>query len=505
MNDALGSLFEGRLFSGELAGLGLSLALLLALAVSVPTKARGLLRQPIGMLVLYGVVRALMLAAQGLAGFLEPVALLLLLGSSGRAGVLLALDVVLGRRLARPLPRIFRDLVQALVYVAVGIATLRAVGVEPGSLLTTSALLTAVIGLSLQETLGNMFAGLAIQVQRPFEVGDWIQWDAEPKNIGKVTEINWRATKVVTLDHVEIIVPNGTLSKAPIRNYTKPTSESRRSVYVTAPYELPPTRVHELIIRALAETPGVCETPAPTVVTNAFLDAGVEYWVRFFLTDMDRRDRIDSAARDRIYFALRRLGVSIPFPNRTVWLHQVSEESRAQAKETAIVDRERSLARVDLFAVLSAEDRRTLAEMTSQRAYTKGEIVVRQGDDDGDLFLIEEGEVSVILDRPGTDRDVEIARLGPGKFFGEMALMTGDRRSATVKALTDCELIAVGRDAFQRILERSPGIAERVSEVLADRRAEFDRIAEETEVIPSSKAQRTSELLGRIKKLFSLR
>lgn len=241
------------------------------------------------------------------------------------------------------------------------------------------------------------------------------------------------------------------------------------------------------------------------MVTNAFLDSGVEYWVRFFLTDFDRRDRIDGAARDRIYFALRRQSASFPFPNRTVWLHQVSEESRAQAKETAILARERSLACVDLFAVLSPEDHRTLAEMTTKRAYAKGEIVVHQGEDDGDLFIIEEGEVSVILDRPGTDRDVEIARLGPGKFFGEMALMTGDRRRATVKAMSDCELIAVGRGAFQRILLRSPEIAERVSEVLANRKAEFDRIAEETEQMPSSKEERTSQLLGRIKKLFSLR
>lgn len=504
MNDALESLLEGRLFSGELAGLGLALALVVVLAASLPSKNRGLLRQPLGMLALYGIARALMLTTKQLGGLLEPIALLLLLAAVGRAGVLLALDVVLGRRLARPLPRIIRDIVQGLVYVAVGIASLRAAGVEPGSLLTTSALLTAVVGLSLQETLGNMFAGLAIQMQRPFELGDWIQFDADAKNIGKVTEINWRATKVVTLDHVEVTVPNAALSKAPIRNYTKPTAESRRSVYVSVPYAMPPTRVHELILRALAETPGICETPPPTVVTNAFLDSGVEYWVRFFLTDFDRRDRIDSAARDRIYFALGRSGVSMPYPNRTLWLHQVSEESRATARADAVRAQEQALACVDLFDVLSPEDHRALAEMTEKRRYTKGEMIVRQGDDDGELFIIERGEVSVILDRPGTDRDVEIARLGPGKFFGEMALMTGDLRSATVKALTDCELIAVGRDAFQRILTRSPGVAERISEVLATRRAEFDRIAGETEQAPSSKEERTQKLLGRIKKLFSL-
>src|SRR5690606_39397019 len=112
--------------------------------------------------------------------------------------------------------------------------------VEPASLLATSALLTAVIGLSLQETLGNLFAGLAIQAERPFEVNDWIQFDEHRHRVGRVVEINWRATKVETSDRVILTVPNGVLARAPIMNFSRPTALVRRSVYVDAPFDAPP-------------------------------------------------------------------------------------------------------------------------------------------------------------------------------------------------------------------------------------------------------------------------
>ena len=142
--------------------------------------------------------------------------------------MLLVLDTILSRRLDRPLPKIIRDILQGLVYFVLALAILRQLGVEPGQLLTTSALLTAVVGLSLQDTAGNLIAGLSVQLQRPFDVGDWIQFDDNPKNIGRVIEINWRATTLLTLDENEIIVPNGLLAKAPLRNYTKPTNVARR-------------------------------------------------------------------------------------------------------------------------------------------------------------------------------------------------------------------------------------------------------------------------------------
>src|SRR5262249_22593961 len=212
----MGEVLSGGRWLGvasEGLGVAVAIALLLALRLTLPAAERGRLGLPATTLALHLVAYAgIVLSAAGTDArrVLKPISLLFLLASIARSAVLLFVDVA-GQRLKRPLPKISRDIAQGLAYGAVGMLALREAGVEPGSLLTTSALLTAVIGLSLQETLGNLFAGLAIELQHPFEIGDWIQFDADPKHIGRVVEINWRATRVMTLDEVELIVPNATL------------------------------------------------------------------------------------------------------------------------------------------------------------------------------------------------------------------------------------------------------------------------------------------------------
>ena len=329
---------------------------------------RALLRLPFGAFLIHlgaTVLRRAVPVTAGAHRILGSLSLLFLLLSIGRSGVLLVVDVVLERRFLRPLPKITRDIVQGLVYAGIAMVTLRSAGVEPGSLLTTSALLTAVVGLSLQETLGNLFAGLAIQMQRPFDVGDWIQFDAEQKHIGRVLEINWRATKVLTLDEVEIIVPNGTLAKAPITNYTKPSPVSRRSIYVHTPYDVPPATVQETILAAIFDAPGVVRDPPPSVVTNLFADNGVEYWVRFFTDQFHKRDGVDGGVRDRIWYALRRAEIAIPYPAQTIDVRQIDDASHERIEARRFDELDGALRCVDFFQVLSAEDIRSLASMTT--------------------------------------------------------------------------------------------------------------------------------------------
>ena len=212
--------------TSDTIGAAVALGLAVLVRLVLPAGAKRLARGPAILLVLHIIARVpLPLLTEGTSGarLVETVSLVFLLASIGRSSVLLALDGIASRRMSRPMPKIFRDIIQSVVYVALFIVALRTAGVEPGSLLTTSALLTAAIALSLQETLGNLVAGLAIQMQRPFDVDDWIQFDTDIKHIGRVLEINWRATKVITLDDVEIVVPNAALAKASITNFTKPT------------------------------------------------------------------------------------------------------------------------------------------------------------------------------------------------------------------------------------------------------------------------------------------
>jgi small-conductance mechanosensitive channel/CRP-like cAMP-binding protein len=488
--------------------LGIAAALLIVTLwlLLPPGGPRRLVRQPVLLLVLAAAcwAAAYTLPQTTLAARVARLAAtLFLLGSIGRSSVLLVLDVALGRRTSRPLPRIVRDLTQGLVWIVILLGALREAGVEPGSILTTSALLTAAIALSLQETLGNLVAGLAIQVQRPFDVDDWIQFDAEKAHIGRVIEINWRATKVITLDEVEVIVPNATLAKAPIVNFTKPTRTSRRSLYVYAPVEAPPHVVQKAILEALSGSFGVLADPAPSVITNSFVDGNVEYWIRLFTDQFHRRDVVDGAARDRIWYALHRIGVSpASSPNRAVHMQEVSTAARAR-EEQALAERERALRSVDFLAVLPEEQQRRLAQTSSTRLYVDGEPIVKQGERSAELFVVESGEVAV------THGATEVARLGPGKFFGEMALMTGEPRNATVRARGPCRLLVIDASSMRAVLESAPDLAVHISRVIAERQAALEEEDAAASIRGgrdrvSSAEERSSLLLVRIRKFFSL-
>ena len=377
---------------------------------------------------------------------------------------LVVVAVSLWERFASPWPRIFLDVFRWVLFATAFVAVLYESGVNAGNLFTGSALVTAALGFALRDTLGNVFSGLAIHAERPFEVGDWIQYDQNQAHIGKVVEINWRATKVITLDEAYVIIPNGQLAQASIRNFTKPDSWSRRSLYVVTPYDVPPQRVQAIILEAIKGSFGVLEHPAPSVVTNAFMERGVEHWVRLFTTEFDKRDRVDGMARDRIWYALARYGIEIPVATHAVRLTELPALP-VEPPEVAVGRRIDCLEGVGLLEPLSPDLVRRLALENVDRVYAAGEQVIRQGANGDSLFVIMRGSVEVTA-REGDKPVVKLAVLGPGDYFGEMSLMTGASRVATVTALEETLLLEVGKESFRAILSAHPGLVEELGESL---------------------------------------
>lgn len=453
-------------------GLGffVALALLGAVALILPRGERFRMRGSIAFFGLYlTCFIASVIVPDGAIGR-KPLAVasvfFLLLGIA-RALFVLVIDGIFTARLGRPLPRIFRDILQTVIYSGVAVVTLRAAGVDPGSLLTTSALLTAVVGLSLQDTLGNLFAGLSIQAQRPFEVGDFIQYDPDHRLIGRVIEINWRATTLLTNDDVEVIIPNAAIARAAIRNFTKPTEASRRVVTVACPYEVSPRLVRETVLAALDGVPEILREPPPSVIVEGFGPAGIDYAVRFYTRNFQLRDVTDSMVRERVWYALRRARVAIPHP--TSEIHVVSRrEAPAPNEVERLAATARLLRGVDFLAVLPPASLERLASLVETRVYGAGETVIHQGDPGEELFVVGLGHVSVMVGRDGGST-AEIARLGPGQFFGEMSMMTGEARTATVSTIGECELLVVGKHAFAEVLSMAPELAHIVGEAIMRR------------------------------------
>ncbi len=387
---------------------------------------------------------------------------------------LLLLFVVSGwERIGRPLPRIFLDVLRIGL---TGIALITAVweaGAGAGDLFAGSAVLTAVLGFALRDTLGNIFAGLAIHAEHPFEVDDWIQYDDNPAHVGKVVEINWRATKVITLDLAYVIIPNGQLAQASIRNFTKPEPWSRRSLFITAPYEVPPQRVQTIMLEAVRGSFGVLDEPAPSVVTNAFTDRGIEYWVRVFTTEFGRRDRVDGMARDRIFYALARHGIQLPVATHQVRLTQLPRRPE-RPRETIVAERAARLEAAGILGVLKPEQLQSLASEHDERTYAAHEPIVRQGEAGRSMFIITAGRVAVTV-RTTTGQVVTIRELSIGDYFGELSLLTGSPRSATVTAETETRVLEVGCEAFQKILQEQPELVDRLGSEMEQRLLEREK------------------------------
>lgn len=462
-----------------------ALALLLLLASALAFVARQLVSWPSARS-LFG----------GMAFFLYALAL-------GRFLFVFAFDALIARSRREPLPRILRDITQGVLFFVAALLALHAAGVEPGQLLTTSALLTVVAGMALQETLGNLVAGLALQGERPFDVGDWIEVHGTPSHIGRVREINWRATRLHTLDNVDVIVPNGLLAKATVTNYDRPHRAARRSIYFHVPYAVPPRRVHEVVVPAVSGATGVLATPAPSLVTFGFDESGVSYWLRFYIDEMARRDAIDGAVRDRVWYSLERAGVALGVPARNIAMEEISEESERSRYEKKVAMRITEIAQIDLFSRLSAEDVRRLAEHARSELYAPGEVVIRRGDRGETMFVVLSGELRVHLEANGVGATEEV-KISRGSFFGEMSLLTGDPRTATVVAQTPSELLVLDHLAFKQLFANHPEVAKAISEKVIERRRNM--AARRVTELPSTAIDQDSEtrdLFARIKDFFA--
>ena len=388
-------------------------------------------------------------------------------------------------RVPERFPNIVQDALVIGVFMVVGTLVLQE------KVWTVSAVSGVAIGFALQDTLGNMFAGLAIQIEKPFRVGHWVALGAFE---GKVHEITWRATKLLTKSGNVVAVPNNIVSKEAITNYSEPAAPAMISIEVGVSYDAAPSRVKEAMREAVADVEGVLVEPPPSVLLVQFADSSIVYRVRFWIDDWGSDEIIRDRVRSSIYYTLRRRRIEIPFPIQVQYRVPIPPSGPTPAESDAL---ERLLAGADLFATLADDERGELAAASRQVTYGAGQIVVRQGAGGDSMFLILSGEVRVTVDPSGA----EVARLGAGDYFGEMSLLTGDRRSATVAAASDCTLVEVTADAFRRLAVRHPDVPRSVSAVVESRRAGLERTRlsateDEAGEAPRSLLARIQQFLG---------
>ncbi len=349
-----------------------------------------------------------------------------------------------------------------------------------------------VLGFALQETLSNFFAGLALLLEQPFSQGDWIRIGDRAE--GQVEHITWRATKIRTRDNDYQIFPNNVVAKEIILNYRMPSRVHAIRIRVGTSYNDSPDLVKKTLLDILPGVPAVLKRPAPSVYVKEYADFSINYEMRCFIEEYDRRPEIEDQILHRIWFAFKRHGIEIPFPIRTVYHSRIPAPGPPEERLARI---ESAILAVPIFAALSAEERALLASCSRLEDFGGGEMVIRQGDPGETLYTILSGSVRISV-RSEDGPEKTVAHLGAGEFFGEMSLLTGDPRSASVYAEEPLVLCAVSKSALLPILQSNPAAAEKTAELVTLRRQGLDKLKAETAL----DAEKRVEVQGAARKLF---
>ena len=406
----------------------------------------------------------------------------------------LAITADLGARRQRgDFSTILRDLTTLFFYGVVVLVVARTeLNVDVTPLLATSALVTAVVGLALQETLGNVFSGLSLQMQKPFEPGDWVHFGTY---LGRVQGIGWRSTRLVTRALELLEVPNAVLAREVITNYRGDAVGD--DLYVGLAYDAPPNRVKEILLRILHHNPEIARDPMPQIWVVEYGDFAVKYRIRFWMVDYSRQETVRDEIMTSLWYALRRNGIEIPYPIRTLQMQ------RARRSPQGLDDRQRGLVgalrQVDFLRELSEEELAALVPNLYEVEYGRGETICREGETGDTFYVVRRGTVEIVA--AGATGLTHVADLSAPAFFGEMSLLTGESRVATARAKSDASLLVVEREGFEGLFRARPSIAEAISRILATRQSEL-RARREQASSPESEEGIAQRLLVKMRAIF---
>jgi small-conductance mechanosensitive channel len=370
-------------------------------------------------------------------------------------------------------------------------------GINVIALVAIPTAATAVIGFALQDTIKRFFAGITLG--KLVRVGDWVMVVGRE---GRVTSVDLGHLTILTREDDLIMIPNNIVLQQDILNYNRPTTKHGRCVLVDATYDASPVEVQRILTEAAKSVTGVLTEPSPRAYVADFKDSSIQYKLKFWIEDYVNAPQMDGQVLTYVWYAFKREGIEIPFPQRTIRMTKTEEGAELAAKE-----HERSFAAlrgIDFLSVLSQEELGALAQQAQIRVYLAGEVVFHQGDEGAELFFILDGHADV---KVGEGTDSVVTTLNPMQFFGEMSLLTGERRSATIVAQTRLEVLVLHKEAVARPLKSNPLLVERMSTVLVQRKSGLAAHQERASRRGEGDGDREHQVqsLGlRIKKFFGL-
>ncbi len=367
--------------------------------------------------------------------------------------------------------------------------------VQLAPLFTGSTIIGIVVGLALQDTLGNLFAGIALQADQPFQVGDVVSLSNNVTGI--VETVSWRGVKIRTFQGKLLIISNAVLGKETIEVAAR-DEQNARLVFFNSLYSQSPAKTAQVVRDAVRQVENVSQRKRPIVRIRNLGDSGVEWEVKYWCEDYKRYNDTDAAIRLRIWYALRRAGFDFAFPTRTL----IEQKPVAvETYEDALATTEEQISNVPIFAPLSEKEVTALAGLSTHQTFGPGEMIVAEGQPGRSMFVIVRGSVQVVKGN-GPERR-KIGTLKFNDFFGEMSLLTGEPRSATVIADEECEILEIRKAALGPILEANPELVENIAAMIDERNTKAEAETGELKA-KDGRSRHKKTVLDSLKKFFGL-
>jgi len=403
------------------------------------------------------------------------------------------------KRTRRLIPNIVRLFLAFIIYFMAVVGIIAFVYEQQlTSILATSGVIAMIIGLAIQINISNIFSGIAINIERPFRIGDWVQIGEFEE--GKIVDITWRTTRLLTRKQCILSIPNSMASESPILNFCFPDNVYWLwpTVYIHPMH--PPDRVKKVLLDALLSSNKVLKKPAPVVFLTGINEWAAGYWIAFCSDDYANKFYILEDVWTRVWFHLNRAGITPAVQRQEVHLFKGIKERGGEEATKPIT----LLKEVDIFKPFSEQAKLHLSQQIRHHRIEKGDVIVQQGDAGDSLFIIVEGAVAIKV-RTNEGIIKEVARLGAGNFFGEMALLTGEDRAATVVAIVDTYLFELTQADIAPLIAQQPEVKELVTKVLTQRQMATQSVKTSVEHdVETEKEAIYKKLLKQVEQFFGL-
>lgn len=399
------------------------------------------------------------------------------------------------------IPTLLREFVAGVIFL-VALLLVLSIGyhaeAELKGLLAGSGVAAIILAFGMQNLLRSIVAGASLQIRPPYKLGDWLKVG---EHIGEVVEIGWGDTRLRTNDAVSIEIPNNKMVDETIINLSSPTALHAMRVTVGADYNAPPNRVKDALRRAVTNATGIELSPPPKVFLKEFADSAILYDVKFWMTTHSTYNDVCDAIRTNIWYEFKRQKINIPFPMRTVQVERKATTSPPPAHLEAAA----MLRSEPLFACLDPEQVAGLLRKAEINQFGRGEPIIEEGTDGESMFILLRGTAQVSISK--NEGLIRVGVLRQGDCFGEMSLLTGEPRTATVRADHDCEVLEISKPVMGELLRSSPGCLNQLSELLAKRKLETEGLvkgAAAPEAQAAKQREYTASFLRRVRSFFEL-